>query len=1659
MKVDDTSGTMNKRTMEARTYNSELTKTQQLMKGEGQNYRASRAVGGGTGAAGRDFARESQGLGGLVRLYATYAANIYALSAAFDFLRKSAATDTMISAMDQMAGQTGVALGSLAKQFEATTGYAISLRESIEAVSKGASAGLNPKQMLQIAEVAKKASQTLGISMPDAISRLTRGITKLEPELIDELGLFTKLGKSTEEYAAKLGKPVAALTDLQKRQAYANAVISEGLDKYSKINIESNPYDKLAASLSNFGIEAGKVLNTFLKPLADILASSPMALYAAIALLSAKIFKSFIPAISQLKEHFGIKATELSTVTKAKAAEAEKAFKVQQDFRTKNLAKEFENIEELKTAKIVAADAALNVSRRNMTKEAKAITDHKRDIKDITQKDVDTIKALGTSTGGKLGNQYTAWAAAVEDFHSNARKEAEKTAKYEKQLAKPAGMLSPVSITRYDAEKARRAEARQTIISNTAATTSTDGLRVALSKIGPAIQESKLGMLGGIFTGIAAGATAVVTKLGSIIGVLSRAGPYIAAIAGAYTILDMIFATGAKETEYLKGKLDLLYEAGKTAKAVLDTYGESLSVESINAKAKASENLTTSLKEMPQALADQQEALKSWSGFWDKLLPQWLGGQSVKKSATAMSANILKTLSMAVDKTDATEAEDKLKKLFNLDTLTPENLEQAMAEASKSVQQTAIGYSEKISDKIKEINDPLLKAKDGFEVLNKSYLELSNSLNNKDLGSKFATDLIKQVNNLNAAFDNTFSREAELLRLSKNLEDVKVFPAASRDQITKYAIEVGNLTTVLDKAKAEKTKADAAYKTRPTNAGPKMSLDDLKKVEIKLAGARDTANTNFDKANTALVEAMKKNTIDLSGAMSKAIKDLEAPLARAIAQGSIDRQKALLGGLPKTQETVALTTKLELESINIRRQEIIALYENTRAVELGTLSNERDKLEKQKYDVPTMGGARDAWDNSAPGKRLKDVTNQIDEYNRKGPRNPKELEKGMSSGVADIANRNIGLATQLAGITSQQEQTKIKGILEGVSAKSADETKVLQNDLAKLIESNKTVISSDNFKAMSESGRAAKVAEQAAAEKAQQDKIAQQPMKEVQAQAQAVISKAGIDTAVGKLANKASIKAGVDLAAEKVLQESADKRLAIESAINIAAIKNSEIRDKDSVTREREQNTEEQLLNLEKSKFEAANKSLEISIQDNPLRAKEYQDKINANKLESLSRDYRLQELTIEKELQTQNDAYFANLAKNGGISNDTLDNEYKRLQDNIKLKTKGLEDNKKLAENTAKVESDQATRSAKLTEYNAQATIDAGLLEQKSVKDLAALADRESSNNLTKIRLDQAKEVNNITQSDYAIKSHTLELDNIAIDYQKAYIDYQKDKLAKEQDLMRMKIAAGDVETDGYKAAKFNTETLLAIQLKGIEDTEKRRIEVADYNRTQLEEDTIRQKEYYDIVKGGINSLSDAFIEFAKTGKMSFKTLISSMIMELAKLEMNRMMMKLTGGPEGGLFNFIGKVLGVGDTPGPEQLSGPDMPNAKGGVYDQGMRAFAKGSMFTNSIVNTPTKFRFAQGTGLMGEAGPEAIMPLKRGSDGSLGVRSNSSGAKVDIVVNNYSGVKAETKQTVDSRGNRKVEVVIGDMVAQEVSRSGSAMQNSFNSTYGSKPTIPRR
>jgi len=117
---------------------------------------------------------------------------------------------------------------------------------------------------------------------------------------------------------------------------------------------------------------------------------------------------------------------------------------------------------------------------------------------------------------------------------------------------------------------------------------------------------------------------------------------------------------------------------------------------------------------------------------------------------------------------------------------------------------------------------------------------------------------------------------------------------------------------------------------------------------------------------------------------------------------------------------------------------------------------------------------------------------------------------------------------------------------------------------------------------------------------------------------------------------------------------------------------------------------------------------------------------------------------------------------------------------------------------------------------------------------------------------------------------------------------------------------------------------------------------------------------------------------------------------------------------------------------------------HAHGGVfgeYEQAARAFATGGAFTNQIVSSPTYFAHGGGLGLMGEAGPEAVMPLTRLPNGDLGVQTaGSGGANVVVNIINNSGAEVRQEESDDGNGNKQIDVIIGEVINRHIT-SGKA------------------
>lgn len=162
-------------------------------------------------------------------------------------------------------------------------------------------------------------------------------------------------------------------------------------------------------------------------------------------------------------------------------------------------------------------------------------------------------------------------------------------------------------------------------------------------------------------------------------------------------------------------------------------------------------------------------------------------------------------------------------------------------------------------------------------------------------------------------------------------------------------------------------------------------------------------------------------------------------------------------------------------------------------------------------------------------------------------------------------------------------------------------------------------------------------------------------------------------------------------------------------------------------------------------------------------------------------------------------------------------------------------------------------------------------------------------------------------------------------------------------------------------------------------------------------------------LTQSGLKGIEDTLFSLVTTGTANFREFAAEILKQSARmilqLTIQRVIMQILG------------AIGGGGAPVSPSAPGGDWESAVGRMnptsdYAMG-GAFAKNNIIPyamGGVVNKPTLFKFAQGgamrTGLMGEAGPEAIMPLSRGANGRLGVEvaggSSGSRAPVNVTVN---------------------------------------------------------
>lgn len=183
--------------------------------------------------------------------------------------------------------------------------------------------------------------------------------------------------------------------------------------------------------------------------------------------------------------------------------------------------------------------------------------------------------------------------------------------------------------------------------------------------------------------------------------------------------------------------------------------------------------------------------------------------------------------------------------------------------------------------------------------------------------------------------------------------------------------------------------------------------------------------------------------------------------------------------------------------------------------------------------------------------------------------------------------------------------------------------------------------------------------------------------------------------------------------------------------------------------------------------------------------------------------------------------------------------------------------------------------------------------------------------------------------------------------------------------------------------------------------------------------------------VEGWVDDMTDSIIEFVKTGEMNFKEFVDSVLEDMLRLVIKYGIMQPMMSAVGIDFAAKGKVYDAGNI----------VPFAKGGAFADGMPIAANNIIpfARGGVVEKASLFDI----GMMGEAGPEAIMPLERTKDGALGVRAiganAGAGAGVNVTIVDQSTrvnePEYDVQPTTGPDGAQAVKILIRDAVRQNI------------------------
>lgn len=409
-------------------------------------------------------------------------------------------------------------------------------------------------------------------------------------------------------------------------------------------------------------------------------------------------------------------------------------------------------------------------------------------------------------------------------------------------------------------------------------------------------------------------------------------------------------------------------------------------------------------------------------------------------------------------------------------------------------------------------------------------------------------------------------------------------------------------------------------------------------------------------------------------------------------------------------------------------------------------------------------------------------------------------------------------------------------------------------------------------------------------------------------------------------------------------------------------------------------------------------------------------EQINAYKIAKEKAFYASQEKLVTKNKDTNKDYYTKDLIEFYNASNKEKEAFLLNLEDEIKLlKERGNLSTEQI--NTIKV--------TKITEFDTNAEAEKQKIIDKQKQNSADLAKNEQENYRTKLQNDV--EYYNTVKDFESAKAAEIKLyhdQNVEM----GFTDQQMLEMenAKVKELTEIYAQLTEQELESQKTVKAGFE----IYMNDLNDR------LTDYKSLSLSVFSDIESSLNSSFSSFFDYASDSFLSLEDLAKDSLKGILSAIqdvITEMLVMQAIQMVTGSatgTGGAGGGLGSLFAGMF------------------ANGGAFENGnqVQKFA-----TGGVVSTPTFFGTNSGPGVMGEAGPEAIMPLKKLSNGKLGVQTDSSGASasaVNVIINNNSS--AMLTQTTDTNGNLNIDLIdkqLSDRINNGKSEVGKILTNKYN------------